>query len=308
MLGDFGVRYLEASSKTPLVDDYVQRRREIAKALYPGDKEDVALCKLEYRLETGCELNLQDPKTFGEKIHYIKLFDRNPLYPTIVDKYSVRKFVSERIGDEYLNELYFSTTTNEKKIDLDKLPSDFIVKASHGWNMNSVVKGPIKQHEYSQIAKKFDGWLTYDHSRIHAEWAYGLATPRLLFEKYLGENIADYKVYCFGGQARFVKVDANRNDEQTTLYLDIGWQPLPFGNPRVRRPKSIPPPPTCLSEILVLSERLARDLRFVRIDFYEIQERPLFGEMTLYPSGGNIWFSPEEWNVSVGHLVDLLGI
>jgi hypothetical protein len=275
--------------------------------MYPDDTEDVALCKLEYRLESGLELNLETPQTFGEKLNYMKLFDRNPDYPRIVDKYEVREYVSKRIGSKYLNEIFYSSK-NAQTIPFSDLPQEYIVKASHGWNMNIIVKNALSEIERNKVIGTVESWLSYDHSQLHAEWAYSLASRRVLIEKYLGDAVVDYKIYCFDGKPMFIKVDADRDSEQTTIYLDTAWEPLPFGNPRVRRPKTLPPRPSSLPDMVYLAAQLSQELRFARVDFFEVDCVPVFGEITLYPSGGNIWFSPSEWNTSVGKFLNVSGI
>lgn len=301
---DFARNFLKIAQQTTPNTSQTHRKRQIATVLFPGEFSDIALCRLEYQLESGRPLDINNPKTFGEKIHFIKLFDRNPIYPILVNKYCVRDFIRSRIGEQYLNKVYCVADSFDD-IDWVALPEVSMMKAAHGWNMNELIRQHNHPRQNDAIQKKFEQWIRYDHGNDHAEWAYTHSKKQIIFEEFLGKDITDYKFYCFSGNVYFVKVDGQRSSDQTTIYLDPSWGHLPFSNPRVRRPKEAPKAPKSLEEMVNLAQTISNGFRFMRVDFYEINCRPIFGEITLYPSAGNIWLQPPEWNWALGDLIDI---
>ncbi len=300
----FRQTYYQAELDTQTIDDPLERRQRIAEIVFPSDRKDVALCKVQYQLETGNPLNLINPDSFSAKIHFIKLYDRNSLYPTLVDKYHVRTYISETIGDRYLNKLYFESTTVNIP-SLSHFPETFMIKAAHGWDMNLIATKNMISTGPEFVKSTIRTWLNVDHSKRYAEWAYSKATPRILYERFLGYDPMDIKIYCFSGTPRFLKVDRHRKANQETMYLDLKWQPMPFWNPRVSRISDAPPPPTRLDEMIEIASVISRGLPFARIDLYEFERRVIFGEVTLYPSAGNIWLNPVEWNYRIGEYMVL---
>ena len=264
--------------------------------------------KLHYKYQTGKTLNLNDPKDFNEKIQWLKVFYKPAILTQLVDKYDVRSYVSERVGDRYLNEVY-GVYEHAAAIDFDTLPNKFVLKATHGYDMNMIVKDKTKLN-ISKVREITERWLAINHYH-HAgkEWAYKNVKPRLLIEKFMKEegkdHINDYKFFCFNGTPKFLQVDLDRGGKHAVGYYDLEWKRLPFvkkGNfiaeENIAKPENF-------EEMLAVVGKLAADFPFVRVDVYNIGGKIIFGEMTFYPADGRAQFQPEEYNRLLGDYIKL---
>ncbi|WP_437873481.1 ATP-grasp fold amidoligase family protein [Sorangium sp. So ce363] len=282
------------------------RKREIAKILYPNDELDVALMRMEYRLDNGKELDLANPRDIASKLHWLKIHDRRRRYGELVDKFAVRKFVAERVGTEILNEC-FGVYHDPDEIDVAAFPEKFVVKATHGWDMNLLCRERSSVN-WAEAKSRLREWLAVRHELRHGEWAYSLAQPRLIAEAWMEEpsgDLTDYKFFCFDGEPGFFKIDRGRASTRTQGYFGLDCKPLPFRNPNLEpldRALDVPPN---IDSMLDVARRLSAGLPFVRVDLYSLSECIRFGEMTLYPCGGNLRFEPREWSDVVGDMLRL---
>lgn len=260
--------------------------------------------KYHYEYFNGKKLDLKNPKEFNEKIEWYKVFYRPQILNQLVDKYAVRKFVEEKIGAQYLNEVYGVYETAED-VPLDELPNQFVVKATHTSSHNLIVSDKSKLNK-DKALKKFKKWLSKNqYYRIGQEWAYKDVQPRLITEKFLKEDgktsLVDYKFYCFDGKAKFIDVHIDRDEDHKQGCFDLDYKLLPFG--KSKNYKSISDgieKPSNLDEMIRCSETLAEGLPFVRVDFYSVNGKTIFGEMTFYPSDARKDFYPEEYNTTIG--------
>lgn len=260
--------------------------------------------KIHYEYFSGKKLDLKNPKEFNAKIEWYKVFFRPKLLNTLADKYEVRSYVEKKIGEQYLNELY-AVYDNPEEMDFDGLPNKFIIKANHTNGHNLIVTNK-EDLDKEKVIKTFKKWLGKNqYYRRGQEWAYKDIKPKIIIEKFLKEDdkntLVDYKFYCFNGEPKFIDVHLDREDDHKQGCFDLDWNLLPFG--KSKSYKSISSElkkPSNLEEMVVLSRKLSTQLPFVRVDFYSVNGKTIFGELTFYPSDARKKFYPEEYNKIIG--------
>lgn len=258
----------------------------------------------------GKELDLENPETFNEKLQWLKLHDRRDIYATMVDKYEVKKYVAGIIGEEYIIPT-LGLFGKFDEIDFDKMPRQFVIKCTHDSGGLVVVKDKMKM-DLRKSRKKISKSLKRNYYYSGREWPYKNVKPQIIVEKYMEDRSAgelvDYKVMCFGGKARMLFTCTERfGDGLKVTFFDLGWNKLPFKRHYPSSGLDIPRPKN-LEKMVALSEELARDIPFVRIDWYEINNRLYFGEYTFYPGSGFEEFTPEKWDKKIGDLIVLPNI
>ena len=258
--------------------------------------------------------NLRDPKTLNEKIQWLKLHDRTPLQTQCADKYAVRRYVTEKIGAEYLVPLFYSTE-DPSDIVPENLPNTpFIVKATHGSSGGAMVKDK-SEIDWKTLRKSLRKLLCQNYYYESKEWPYKNIKPRIVVEELLSDengNIPfDYKIHCFNGQPRIIHVDLDRFTGHKRNLYDTQWNLLPFtwcewgdGKPLwpngrdVRRPVQ-------LEQMLEIAQALSSEFLYARIDLYEISGRLYFGEITFHHGSGTEIFTPSEWDRKLGDMLKL---
>lgn len=262
-----------------------------------------------YEHHTGKKLNLNNPKEFNEKIQWYKVFYHPKILNQLVDKYAVREYIESKIGAEYLNELY-GVYNKPEDIKYEDLPNQFIIKATHASSYNLIVKDKnnLNKKKANRLFKK---WLSKSqYYRTGQEWAYKDVQPRLIVEKLLKEDeessLIDYKFYCFSGEAKFLEVHLDRADNHKRGFYDFSFNSLPFRYTSLEKTISTKiKKPSNLEEMIKLSEILAANFPFVRVDFYSVKGKTIFGELTFYPSDGRKDFIPDEYNKIIGDYINL---
>jgi hypothetical protein len=269
--------------------------------------------RLLYYRRLGRPLNLNNPTTFTEKIQWLKLYDRRPIQHQLVDKYAVRQFVAEKIGNQFLCKLY-GIWDRPEDIPIDSLPNQFALKIVSGTHCNVFCRDKAI-FDWEEAKAKLRHWQTVDYYKPLREWVYKGVKPRIIAEEFLddgtGQSPADYKFYCFDGEPKFVEVaigrherrDLNRN--MTITLLGVDWQPMPFSYPGYP-PSSEPiPQPTNFAEMVRCVRTLSQGYPFLRVDLYSICGRTVFSELTFYPGAGFAPFQPIEWDEKVGQMLRL---
>lgn len=262
-----------------------------------------------YEHHTGKKLNLNNPVEFNEKIQWYKVFYHPKILTQLVDKYGVREYVESKIGAQYLNKLY-GVYDSPEEINYDELPNKFIVKATHASSYNLIVRDKEKLNKV-KTTKLFKKWLAKSqYYRTGQEWAYKNVKPRLIAEKLLkdegGISLIDYKFYCFSGEAKFLEVHLDREQNHKRGFYDFNFEPLPYRYVSLKKSiSSKVEKPSNFDEMRKLSEVLAANFPFVRVDFYSIEGKTIFGEMTFYPSDGRKDFIPDEYNKIIGDYIKL---
>lgn len=261
--------------------------------------------KFHYEYFSGEKLNLKDPKKINAKLEWYKVYYRHRILNKLVDKYEVRSYVEEKIGKVYLNECY-GVYNDPKKIPFENLPQKFVIKATHSSGHNLIVKDKSNLNIKIEL-KKLKKWLKINqYYRMGQEWAYKDVTPRVIIEKYLEDNnqkgLTDYKFYCFDGDAKFIDVHTDREINHKQGCFDLEFNLLPFGKSEnyARISENDIEKPINLKEMISCAELLSDGLPFVRVDFYSVEGKTIFGEMTFYPSDARKKFYPEKSNLLIG--------
>lgn len=264
--------------------------------------------KILYFLETGKKLNIDDPKTYNEKLQWIKLYYRDPKFPMYVDKYDVRKYVAEKIGDQYLIPL-INVYKDVSEIQWDMLPDKFVLKCTHGSGSNIVCIDKSKLNIEGSI-NILNKWMNKNWYWFGREWAYKNIVPRITCEKFIGSSDndlpTDFKFMCFNGEPKFIQVhhECFAKGKVAKDFYDLSWNKL---NIRQGAPNSgfVTKKPENFDLMLDLARKLAHKIPFCRIDFYEKDGSVYFGEITLYPTSGLKPFDREEDDMYFGNLIDL---
>lgn len=268
---------------------------------------DEEFLKKAFKIFFGKDLNLIDPQTFNDKLQWLKLHDRNPLYIKLVDKYKVREYVEKKIGAEYLIPLIGRWETFDS-IDFNQLPESFVLKCTH--DSGGLVVCPDKSKlKISAARKKVNRALNQNYYYKGREWPYKHVQPQIIAEKYMvdesGVELKDYKIFCFGGVPKIIQVHFGRHTTHYQNMYDADWNFLDIctnysnnKNIEIKRPES-------LKDMLRLAGILSEGYAFLRVDFYSIKDRIYFGELTFYPASGFGRLSPESWEKTLGSWIDL---
>ena len=251
---------------------------------------DKCMLKLLFKISMHQNLNLSAPVGFNQKLQWLKLYDRNPLHTTLVDKYKVRDFVKERIGEKYLIPL-LGKWDSYSDICFDKLPSKFVLKCNHDSGSIKIIldKNTINHKELKAF---FDTRLKSNPYTYGREWPYKGVKPCIIAEQYMGndngELPVDYKFFCFDGYVDSVMVCIGRGTpNKRFLFFDKNWHFKKYDKSCQELPDNFKmEKPSQIDRLFELASHLSRGEQFVRIDFYIINEHIYFGEFTFYPGSG----------------------
>ena len=265
---------------------------------------DKVFCKAKYRRILHKKLNLKKPLGFNAKIQWLKLYDRKPLYTQLADKYAVRDYVKERVGNQYLNKL-FGVYDSVNDINFDSLPNKFILKATHGGGMNIICEEK-EDLDMNLVKEKFDKWMQINFYHRKGEWQYKNIKPRIICEKFLegDDNLVanDYKIYCFNGKPSYILVIADRFIQCKEAVFDTNWKKMPFHFDYPLTDKFIPEPAQ-FDLMLNLAKKLSSGIDFCRVDMYSCNGQVIIGELTLHTASGFEIFDPPEYDDKFGELL-----
>ena len=268
-----------------------------------------------FRLKMGYWMDWKNPKTFSEKLQWLKLYDRRPEYTTIVDKCAVKEYVAKLIGEEYIIPT-LGVWDRPEDIDWDSLPQKFVLKTTHGGGGSGVVICKDKKTFNKDVAiAKLKRSLSKCIYKSLREWPYKNVDRKILAEALLEEStpaknntdLPDYKFYCFNGEPIYCQVIRDRRSKETIDFYDMEWSHMPFVglNPVVTNGLNPVAKPICLHEMIDISRNLSLGIPFSRIDLYVINDKIFFGEITFYPASGMGGFTPVEWNEELGDMIQL---
>ena len=260
----------------------------------------------------GKRLNLEDPRTFNEKLQWLKLYDRKPEYTAMVDKYQVKKYVAEKIGEEYIIPTLGVWECFED-IDFDTLPDQFVLKCTHDSGGLVIVKDKASLDK-AAAKEKINRSLGRNYYLYGREWPYKNVKPRIIAEQYMNNTgnrddepeLTDYKFMCFHGTVDNVFTATGRYSASgvKVAFFDREWNKLPVArryssnNADIARPRN-------LEKMIDLAEKLSKGIPFLRVDFYEVAGKIYFGELTFFPASGMEAFEPESWDLKLGERIDL---
>lgn len=270
---------------------------------------DVWYVKTRYKLYTGKRLNLDNPQTYNEKLNWQKLYDHNPLYTTMVDKYAAKEYVANIIGDEYIIPT-IGHWERPEDIDWDSLPKQFVLKTTHDSGGVIVVKDKDSLDKAKAIAK-LNRCLKSDNYAVTREWPYKNVHRRVIAEQYMEDEktgeLRDYKFFSFDGEVKalFISQDRGKAGEEVKFdYYDADFNHLDIHQYHDAG-KSAPEKPECFDEMKMLASKLSKGLPQVRVDFYEVNGKVYFGELTFFHHGGIVPFTPEKWDYIFGSWIRL---
>ena len=288
---------------------------------------DSLFLKYYYFVNTKKRLNLRNPQSFNEKLQWLKLYDRKPLYTQMVDKYEAKSYVAEVIGQQYIIPT-IGVWDNFDEIDFERLPNTFVLKCTHDSGGLIICKDKSKL-DYNNARKKIESSLRRNYFYFNREWPYKNVKPRIIAEKYMVDEIdykndtsnvkmenqnveahesalVDYKLMCFNGEFKccFTCTDRFNGSGLKVTFFDRQWNKMPFerhypkDNREIKKPQNF-------EEMIGLAEKLSINIPFVRVDFYEINGRIYFGELTFFPGSGIEEFTPETWDYTLGSWINL---
>lgn len=269
---------------------------------------DKIALKIQFWLKFKKILNLNNPQTFNEKLQWLKLHDRDPLYTNLVDKYEVRKYIEKTIGKEYLIPL-IGMWERFEDIDFSKLPNQFVLKCNHD-SGGIVICTDKNKLDIELTREKINKCLKKNFYYSCREWPYKNVTPKIICEKYMvdesGIELKDYKFMCFNGEVKCSFVCLNRNLESglNVDFYDTEWKLMPFERHYKNSGITIPKPKN-YDKMIEFAKKLSKEIPFVRVDFYETNEQLYFGELTFYPGSGLEEFNPEKYDYLLGGWIKL---
>ena len=271
---------------------------------------DKTFLKIKYYANFKRKLNLNSPKTFNEKLQWLKLYDRKSIYSKMVDKYEVKEYVSSIIGKDYIIPT-IGVYDRFEDIDFNILPNQFVIKCTHDSGGLVICKDKSKLN-IDETRKIINKYLKRKYYYIHREWPYKNVVPRIIIEKYMtdqNDELEDYKVHNFNGIPKVILVCRDRysNNGLTEDFFDIKWNHLNIKRPLHNNSNHQIVKPDKLQEMLLLSKKLSNGIPFVRTDFYIINNKIYFGEITFYPASGFAKFEPEEWDLRFGDWIKIDG-
>ncbi len=266
-----------------------------------------------YRWRFGAWANLRRPATLNEKLLWKKLYGYRPFHTTITDKYAVREWVTQRVGEHVLIPL-LAVFERADELDLARLPDSCIIKVTHGSGQNVMIRGKSTVDE-SQLKALLRQWLKQNMYYLSREPGYRWIRPRLIVEQLLtdadGNIPMDFKFHCFHGRVEAIQVDIDRFDQHRRNFYDVHWQLLPFtwswwgkNGPLWPQGRAVAKPPQ-FAEMRDVAQTLSKEFDYVRVDLYNCRDKVYFGELTLHHGGGWERFDPASWDLYFGNKLDL---
>ena len=282
---------------------------------------DELYLKSRFRLGVGYWPNFENPKSFTEKINWLKLHDRKSAYTMMVDKYAVKGYVAQKVGAEFVIPT-IAVWDSPEEIDFDRLPEQFVLKTTHGGGSGGVVvcrdKSLLNKEKAVSILRESMDSDIYKNFR---EWPYKNVRKRIIAETFIAPkaelqnaqyDLTDYKFFCFDGTPEYCQVIRDRHSKETIDFYDMRWRHQDFvgllprnGNCPVVSNGEVPVArPERLDDMISICKKLASGIPFVRVDLYVVEERVYFGELTFYPASGIGVFQPQNWDIELGKLIN----
>lgn len=274
---------------------------------------DPLYLKLFYFATTGRMLNLKDPRSYTEKLQWLKLHEKREEYHVLADKLAVRGHIREVLGEGYSFPLLGCWNAFDE-IDFEQLPDQFVLKCNHDSGSTKIIrnKGALCAADLKALKRFYDKRMGRDYFYAGREYPYRgierhiLAEQLMEDEAHKGQSVTDYKFHCFNGTPKFLLVVSDRDTDCRNDFYDMEFQHLPITNDHANSNKKIPKP-VCFEEMKRIAEMLSQGIKMVRIDLYEINGKIYFGEYTFFPTGGFRRFCPEAWEARIGQWIDVDG-
>ena len=256
------------------------------------------------------ELDLVEPKTLNEKLQWLKLHDHRPEYTMMVDKFGVRDYIQKVMGEEYLIPL-LGVWESVDDIDFSALPDQFVLKCNHNSGLGMCICKDKSKLDVNKVKRELQKGMEQDYYLTGREWPYKNVQRKIIAEKFMkdieNDDLVDYKIHNFNGEPKFVLVcrDRFKNTGLTEDFYSIEWKKMDVKRPGIPNAKAILPRPEMLEKMLEFSRILAKDIPFLRTDFYVINQKIYFGELTFFPASGMVKFEPEKWDEEFGKWLEV---
>lgn len=294
---------------------------------------DEKYLKKKFKLALGYELDLENPKTFNEKLQWLKLHDRRSEYTIMADKYLARGYAVEKLNsrtfvsggaeggvnsaeinyNEHLIPI-LGVWDSPDEIDFDKLPDKFVLKCNHDSGGLVIVRDKSKMDKRA-VKKKLKKALKRNYYWVSREWPYKDIPPKIICEKFMrdkssDQGLTDYKFYCFNGKPEFLYVSVGLEDHATAQigFVMPDWTAAPFGRSDYKKFETLPPKPKHFNEMMEFAHRLSSGIPFLRVDLYEIEAKIYFSEFTFTPCGGFMPFEPQKWDKKLGEILNITAV
>lgn len=269
---------------------------------------DKMFIKLSYWSHFCKWINLDNPVTFNEKLQWLKLNHKKAKYCDYADKFTVRNYIKDVIGEQYLVPMIgvYDTVSD---IEWDMLPDKYVLKCTHASGRNIICSDKLAL-DIENAKRKLKVWMKSNFFWHGREWVYKTIKPRIVAEQYLEnptcDELIDYKFMCFNGEPKclFLCLDRQSNESLKVDFYDMEWNPMPFERHYKRSGRQIPRP-KCFDEMAKLARKLSEGIPFVRVDFYEVNGQVYFGELTFFPGNGMEEFTPEYYDELLGSWIAL---
>lgn len=270
---------------------------------------DKAFIRWMFRAQMNRWPDLNHPKTLNEKLQWIKLYDRRPEYAVMADKYRMRGYISQILGEEYTIPL-IGVWDDPEQIDFETLPDQFVLKCNHNSGLGMYICHDKSGMDVAKVKRDLQLGLEQDYYLTCREWPYKNIPRKIICETYMSngkEGLTDYKVHCFNGVPKMVLVCKDRftEDGLTEDFFTESWEHLPVKRPNIPMANIAAKKPEQLDKMLEISEKLSENIPFLRVDFYIIEEKLYIGELTFFPAGGVAPFEPEAWDETFGSWIQL---
>ena len=274
--------------------------------LQGSPEADKKYLKILFKYLMGKECNFDNPQTYSEKLQWLKIYDRNPLYTQLVDKYEVRKFIEERIGSEHLIPC-LGVWNHFDEIDFNKLPNQFVLKCTHDSGGLVICKDKVS-FDKKEAKRKIQNCLKRNYYLTGREWPYKNVPRKIIAEKYMEDEtgqLRDYKFYCFNGEPKIIMINSDREIGKTKadyFDMDFNWLDLKWGYEHALVKPSKPINFEKMKELAVV---LSKNIPELRVDFYEVNNKIYFGELTFFDGSGFDKIEPKEWDKKIGAWIKL---
>lgn len=267
----------------------------------------VTATKYVYKYHTGKKLNIKNPKTFNEKLQWLKLFGNQKLMIKCADKYEVRSYVEGKGCAEILNQLY-GVYDDAKEINLDELPQAFVLKTTDGCGTNVICRNK-ELIDFEKTREQLNFWMTHKYGWETAETHYLKIRPRIICEKIIetvdGTLPNDFKFFCFNGEPKFFYYGYDRENEFKKLHCDLNWNVIDITKEKATLTPNEAMKPKCFDQMIKYARILSQGIPFVRVDFYDSKDKVVFGEMTFTPTAGMSEIYTEEAAEWMGDMIEL---
>jgi len=276
---------------------------------------DRAYLSWAFERSIGRPLNLISPQSFNEKLQWLKLYDRNPLYIKLVDKYEVREYIKKTIGEQYLVPL-IGVYDNVDEIEIWRLPNQFVLKCTHD-SGNVIICRNKDSFNFIDAKRKLQKAQRRNFYYGGREWPYKNINPRIICEELLVEkdtirqnykDVEDYKFHCFNGVPTYCQVFFDRHIKMKTIYYDMNWVKQDISRPNIISYEGDIQKPPKFEIMKQIASKLSEGFPYVRIDLYNVDGRIYFGEITFFPASGFNPFVPDSWDRIWGDKIDLSSI